>query len=120
MATEYQLTTLRDVFEQVPADKIELCMREIAQGMVQARALHEILAATAEALTPGQKAGLEWPIKCTWIDDNKGTVTVQGVTDDSEEPLFTLESRRATRPECSGNPNDCPENEGYGCCNRGA
>lgn len=19
-------------------------------------------------------------------------------------------------PECSGNPNDCPENEGYGCC----
>ncbi|MGS1076693.1 hypothetical protein [Pseudoxanthomonas beigongshangi] len=20
-------------------------------------------------------------------------------------------------PECSGNPNDCPENEGYGCCN---
>ena len=21
-------------------------------------------------------------------------------------------------PECSGNPCSCPENEGYGCCNR--
>lgn len=20
-------------------------------------------------------------------------------------------------PECTGNPNDCPENEGFGCCN---
>lgn len=27
---------------------------------------------------------------------------------------------RGDYPECSGNPNDCPENEGYGCCQRGA
>ncbi len=27
---------------------------------------------------------------------------------------------RVDYPECSGNPDDCPENEGYGCCNRGA
>ena len=33
MATIYKLTTLRDVYEQVPADKLALCMREIAEGI---------------------------------------------------------------------------------------
>ena len=26
--------------------------------------------------------------------------------------------RNADYPECSGDPNSCPENEGHGCCNR--
>ena len=95
MATEYKLITLRDVFERIPAEKIELCMSEIAQGMVQARALNEILSATAEALAPRAECVLEWPIECTWIDDDKGTVTLHGVTEHGDEPLFTLESRRS-------------------------
>jgi len=43
MAQSYKLKTLRDVYERVPSDKLELCMREIADGMKQAKALEEEL-----------------------------------------------------------------------------
>ena len=95
MPTEYKLTTLRDVYERVPQDKIEICMREIAQGMLQARGVQSILTAAAEAMEPGTEAKVEWPAECTWIDDDTGTVGVQVVDDVSDEPLLTLTSHRA-------------------------
>ena len=80
MATIYKLTTLRDVYEQVPADKLALCMREIAEGMEHARALTELLDATVDALHPGSKAATIWPDVCEWIDDGKEDKTIS-VTD---------------------------------------
>lgn len=84
MSKIYALTTLRDVFEQVPADKIELCMREIAEGMAVAKATMELLTAAADAIHPGATALVEWPVTVDWIDDGKGQIgcdfTVNGET----------------------------------------
>ena len=95
MPTEYKLTTLRDVYERVPQNKIAICMREIALGMELARGMQKILNAAADEVDPGTTAGLEWPAEVTWVDDNDSTVTLMGVTDDSEDPLFTLAGRLA-------------------------
>lgn len=57
MAQRYKLTTLRDVYERVPADKLALCMREIAEGMEHAKALEQLT-----------NAAIIWNV-CEWIDD---------------------------------------------------
>lgn len=84
MATSYKLTTLNDVYEQVPADKIALCMSEIARGMEYAKQL--------EALVGGTKLALQMP--CEWIDDGMTNQTMN-VTDMSGQDIFTFEAKSA-------------------------
>jgi len=59
----YQLTTLADVFNKVPADKIELCMAEIGLAM-----------ALAKATSIDLEVQMVWPEVTEWIDDGKGEV----------------------------------------------
>lgn len=75
---KYELTTLRDVFDKVPADKIETCLHELAIAMHQAKATADLFRASASALA-GQEVGCAtlWPQTCTWIDDDKGTINLR-------------------------------------------
>jgi hypothetical protein len=83
----YQLTTLRDVFEKVPVDKIELCMSEIARSMVLAKNLHGL----AQSLSPTEKVVAVWPETSEWIDDGKGVVGVDVVFGDQAVPVRLVE-----------------------------
>ena len=95
MTTTYELKTLRDVYENVPADKLALCMREIAEGMEQAKALEALMNASAATLTPGASVATIWPDVCAWIDDGKEDKSI-GVTDGATgEVAFTLETRKS-------------------------
>lgn len=74
-AMQYELTTIKDIFDNVPASKIETCLKEMAAGMVQAKHMNEILKTTAEELTGHEiEKAIEWPEICTWIDDDKGEI----------------------------------------------
>lgn len=75
---EYQLTTLQDVFDKVPADRIGVCLGELAVAMKQTKAMQELLAAAATAIA-GDEVGcaVEWPGTSTWIDDDKGTLDLK-------------------------------------------
>jgi hypothetical protein len=72
---EYEFTTIKDIFETVPADKIDQCLKELAIAMTQAKSMNEILCEAAEAIT-GQKpdGAIEWPKTSTWIDNDKGEI----------------------------------------------
>ena len=75
---EYQLTTLKDVFDKVPADRIKVCLHELAVAMRQTKAMAELLGANASALA-GQEVGcaVQWPETSTWIDDGEGTLDLK-------------------------------------------
>lgn len=73
---KYELTTLRDVFEKVPADRIDECLSELAIAMKQAKAMQELLSEVGKAVSGSDDvaAMLEWPEPATWIDDGKGEI----------------------------------------------
>ena len=77
MSQTYELTTIKDIFDKVPADRIELCCQELGSLMAQYKSL-------AEAMP---EAGLlpEFPLK--WIDDDKGEVSVSLHVRDAEGDL---------------------------------
>ena len=82
---EYQLTTIKDIFDNVPADKIELCMKELAVGIIQAKSMNNLFCKVAGALQGEQPdRAVEWPETCTWIDDDKGEIDLSFVGEDGE------------------------------------
>lgn len=93
MATTHKLSTLRDVYEKVPADKLALCMREIAEAMEHAKDLTELLDATVVALHPGTSAATIWPDVCEWIDDGNGNKTISVTDAATGDVMFTLDVR---------------------------
>lgn len=47
---KYVLTTIKDIFDQIPADRIEACLSELAVAMRQAKETAALIGATAAAL----------------------------------------------------------------------
>lgn len=48
---EYELTTIKDIFDKVPSDRIRVCLHELGIAMEQTKAMAELLGATAEVVT---------------------------------------------------------------------
>lgn len=84
MPKKYKLRTIKDVFELIPADKIALCMSEIARGMEYAKRVNALIDATA----PGS-AGI-WPDECEWIDDGEGSITLNYMAHETAKPVMSF------------------------------
>lgn len=93
MMTTYKLSTLRDVFEKVPPEKMRLCLREMADAMEQAHALRDLILGSAEEL--GENDGVFWPDECEWIDDGKEDKTIAIVSGSTDKVEFTYTSSKA-------------------------
>lgn len=65
MSNTYQLITIKDIFDKVPPDRIETCMREIATAMLYTKEIGEFMGAS-----------LGWKEPCEWIDDGKEDQTI--------------------------------------------
>ena len=80
---EYQLTTLKDIFDKVPADRIKTCMDELAVAMQHAKVMSALLE-FGLAEVSGQKVEdiVQWPETSMWIDDGKGTIDTKYVDED--------------------------------------
>jgi hypothetical protein len=77
MTDKYELTTLLDIFENVPTNKVNQCMNEIAVLMIQCKACDKSMKDLAYTTT-GDTYNIEcrWPETITWVDDGKGEVIV--------------------------------------------
>jgi hypothetical protein len=82
---EYKLVTIKDIFDKVPADKIEECLKELAVGMTQAKHLEAAMLEAANTIS-GESfiKAFDWPETATWIDDGKGEITTNVILDDEE------------------------------------
>jgi hypothetical protein len=98
--TTYKLSTLRDVFEKVPPEKVLLCLREIAEGMEQAHALRDLVVGSAEEL--GGNAVVFWPDECEWIDDGKEDKTIAIVDASTDRIEFTYTSSKQPNKQIGG------------------
>ena len=80
---KYQLTTIKDIFDRVPTDKIKTCMDELAVAMQQAKAMSKLLEFGMSEVS-GQKVEgiIRWPETSVWIDDGKGTIDTEYVDED--------------------------------------
>lgn len=94
---KYELTTLKDVFDKVPADRIETCLHELASAMEHTKAQAVLLSQIAEQITGvADSVVIQWPETSTWIDDDKGMLTLRFSTDDGSEDLEYTAPLRST------------------------
>lgn len=94
MDEQYELTTIRDIFDKVPADRIKDCCRELGMILAQTKALTELMAATAENVDfPGvfspDTVGIGFPI--VWIDDSKGELVT--TVNAGDEEVLRMETK---------------------------
>lgn len=69
---EYEIKTIKDVFDQVPSDRIVDCLTELAVGMARAKRMHE-----TRAESTGGAIGIAWPETVTWVDDGAGSLEIR-------------------------------------------
>lgn len=81
MSNRYELTTLQDVFDKVPLDKIEACMRETGAILFAHRAIADF--ARSVIGEDGEVVRVVWPL--TWIDDDEcvGSISLFSESGDS-------------------------------------
>lgn len=86
---KYELATLKDVFEKVPADRIQDCMKELATGMAQAKAMRELLMIAGSELAGAEVVcDMQWPEPVTWIDDGNGKIELSYHCGDGGDELM--------------------------------
>lgn len=67
MSGRYELTTISDIWQKVPLDKIELCCAELAQALIAMKLGLDAMNAAAPGSASIRKT---W----TWVDDDKSEV----------------------------------------------
>ena len=74
MANSYELRTLRDIWDKVPADRIEACLSELSAMMCSAKAMQSLMSEVGSNLAGQQlpEQLYEWPEVTVWVDDGKG------------------------------------------------
>ncbi len=85
MTEKYELSTIKDIFDNVPTDRVDTCLSEIGAAIKQAQSIRETLKDAAGFMTGNRdNSQAFWPEPCTWIDDNKGDVVVNTTIEFSE------------------------------------
>jgi len=89
----YEITTLKDIFDKVPADRIKACLHELAIAMEQTKAMRDLLNAAGNAIHEDSgDIDFVWPEKTTWVDDGKGEIDLK-FTDSTGTELFGYDVR---------------------------
>jgi len=85
---KYELTTIKDIFDKVPVDRIEACLDELAKIIIQSKHLNNSMC-EAVNLINGSKPdnAIRWPDMITWIDDGKGELIARVLTENNDELL---------------------------------
>lgn len=76
MSEQYELTTIRDIFDKVPADRIKDCCEELGILLAQTKATASL------AGYPTECVAIDFPI--VWTDDGKGELRMELENDDGE------------------------------------
>lgn len=98
MPDQYELTTIRDIFEKVPADRIQDCCRELGTMLAQSKALSGLLETVGDGIgLSADDIRLKRPDTITWVDDGKGELTT--LIHCGDEEVMRMEVRREANEE---------------------
>lgn len=74
MENEYRLTTIKDIFDKIPADRLADCMDELKRLMILGKNTGEFAASLFEDV--GISVGVtKFPDSIVWKDDGKKEIT---------------------------------------------
>jgi len=72
---EYQLTTIKDIFDKIPPDRIDVLMAELTTIIKRAQAVTNLMKVVSKDVT-GKEIGIVFPDTITWNDDGKGSIKI--------------------------------------------
>ncbi len=75
MNDRYELTTLQDVYDKIPADRIEFCLQEIGEALARSKMIVEGMKALMGDAWRDEIMSMRWPM--TWIDDDGGNGEIE-------------------------------------------
>ena len=73
MPQEFQIKSLRDIFELPHIEQMVTCLDEMKVGMLQTRKAADLMVNMVPGATIAEH--VEWPEQSTWIDDGKNNIT---------------------------------------------
>jgi hypothetical protein len=86
----FPLSTLGDIFNLPTREQMVLCLKEVAETMIQARATHDLITTLMhETVIPVSGKPFEWPKVINWVDDGKGEIETRYLTPDGKE-IFSM------------------------------
>jgi hypothetical protein len=93
-APSYELTSIADIFNKVPAERIPDCCAELGKLMSSTKAAAQLMFDHAKASGANvgdclmhEVIGFRFPM--TWVDDGAGSLETNFMTE-TDEPIFTL------------------------------
>ena len=92
----YRLQTLKNVFDEVPANKIRECMAELGELLAGAAETRDKIKATLDKEDFAYVIGsiISLPSHIEWVDDGKGEISLAASTSAGEEvKLFSVTKR---------------------------
>jgi hypothetical protein len=94
VTNKYELSTIKDIFEKVPADRIETCMAELAVLLRQSAVLRDrvLILAKSEGMDISASEVVKIPDVFKWIDDGLGDLTLKVGTSDGAH-IFDVSTR---------------------------
>lgn len=102
-AATYELTTINDIFNKVPLDRIETCMKELTLLLIQAKAIEITIKTGAEnsGIDVGDNMIFKLPETHSWIDDNKGEISMDIACNGDKLGNITTNLNSESQPEKS-------------------
>ena len=88
----FPISTLRDIFNLPTFGQMETCLRELSEGMIQARLTNDVMVATMQEAGADVKQAVIWPEVINWTDDGEGDVTTLYGGPDGDA-MFSLTSK---------------------------
>ena len=98
---KYELKTIRDIYEKIPIDRIDDCLKELAIAIKQAKATIGLLKEVEKDISGKEPQvfadnNSRFPDVITWNDDGKGEILTHIVI--NNEPQFIVKSTLKKSP----------------------
>lgn len=90
---EYELTTIKDIFDKVPTDRIGACMHELTAMLMQSAALRDIIKHAAAGEGVHADEAFSFPELLTWTDDGKGNIDLTLSSTENDQELLTVRTK---------------------------
>ena len=74
MSNKYKLTTIKDIFDKVPTDRIDDCMSELTALIKESKAISDSINTVAD-IADGEAVSV-FPESVTWVDDKKKNIDI--------------------------------------------
>lgn len=97
MSKSYEIRTLKDIYDNVPTDRVDICFQEIhsaiRSAMLTRDLIKDMMAAEGEAVEDINSI-MVYPEVTTWVDDDKGEVGFTLNSAENQESLLSVNVKK--------------------------